>query len=353
MAEDDAPDADDRTEIPSERRLRQMREEGQVPLGRDAAMVASLAGGLGGLAAVARPLRDSLGAAFAAAAGSLDVPSFSSLASLLVRPALIALVPCAAAALGAATATVAQTAGGFWPHLALPDLSRAFSADRVLRPFRREGLADLGIAAVKVLAVGAAAWLALRDDFMTLGRLLHVPAADVLGAAYGPLARAAVKVLAAMAALAGADLALTRRRHLKKAMMTRDEARRENREDEGDPLLRARRRRRHRELSKGRVAAEVPKADVLVVNPTHVAVALRYRREEGSAPRVTAKGKGKLAEIMRDLARENGIPIVEDVALARLLHRKVKVGGKVPAETYRAVAGILAFVYRLTRSAAR
>ena len=92
----------------------------------------------------------------------------------------------------------------------------------------------------------------------------------------------------------------------------------------------------------------MPRADALLVNPTHIAIALRYRKDEGRAPKVTAKGKGVLAEHMRDLAREHGIPIVEDIPLARLLYKKVKVGREIPAATYKAVATILAFVYRAT-----
>jgi len=130
--------------------------------------------------------------------------------------------------------------------------------------------------------------------------------------------------------------------------MTRDEVKREGKEDNGDPMIKGKRRRRMREISKGRVAVEVPRADALLVNPTHIAIAIRYRKDEGAAPRVIAKGKGKLAEIMREIARENGIPIVEDIPLARLLYKRVKVGRSVPAETYKAVAAILAFVYRLT-----
>jgi len=115
---------------------------------------------------------------------------------------------------------------------------------------------------------------------------------------------------------------------------------------------RGKRRKRHREISRGLAKIEVPRADALVVNPTHVAVAIRYRRDEGRAPRVTAKGKGELAEYMRDLARMNAVPIVQDIPLARLLHRKVKVGREIPATTYKAVAAILAYVYRLTGRAA-
>jgi flagellar biosynthesis protein FlhB len=148
---------------------------------------------------------------------------------------------------------------------------------------------------------------------------------------------------------AGADFALTRWRYRKRHMMTKDELRREMKEDEGDPLLRGQRKRRHRELVRKSAIAETRRADALIVNPTHVAIAIRYRRDEGRAPRVTAKGKGELAEYMRGLARENGIPICEDIPLARLLYRKVKVGREIPAQTYKAVAAVLAFVYRITR----
>jgi len=148
--------------------------------------------------------------------------------------------------------------------------------------------------------------------------------------------------------LAAADLALQRWRFAVKMRMTREDAKREVKEEEGDPLVRGQRKRRHRDLLRNRANLEVPRADALVVNPTHVAVAIRYRRDEGRAPRVTAKGKGALAEHMRGLARENGVPIYEDVPLARLLYRKVKVGREIPSQTYKAVAAVLAFVYRVS-----
>jgi type III secretion system FlhB-like substrate exporter len=130
--------------------------------------------------------------------------------------------------------------------------------------------------------------------------------------------------------------------------MTKEEAKREHKEEEGDPMLKGRRKKRARELAKNRIAIEVPKADAVIVNPTHIAIAIRYRKDEGNAPRVIAKGKGVLAENIRELARAHGIPIVEDIALARLLYKRVKVGKSVPADTFRAVAAILAFVYRVT-----
>ena len=130
--------------------------------------------------------------------------------------------------------------------------------------------------------------------------------------------------------------------------MTIDEVKREIKEDMGDPMIRGRRKQKAREIAQNRVGVEVPKADALIVNPTHIAIAIRYERGTDNAPRVTAKGKDNVADLMRKLARENSIPIVKDVPLARLLYKKVKVGKTVPAETYKAVAAVLAFVYRVT-----
>jgi flagellar biosynthesis protein FlhB len=149
-------------------------------------------------------------------------------------------------------------------------------------------------------------------------------------------------------AFAGVDFVLVRLRYTKRHRMTKDEVKRDMKEDEGDPMIRGQRKRRHRELVKRNALADTRRADALIVNPTHIAIAVRYRKDEGGAPKVLAKGKGVLAEAMRDTARSAGIPIVQDIPLARLLFKKVKVGGSVPADTYKAVAAILAVVYRMT-----
>lgn len=343
-------DRDAKTEAASQRRLAQAREEGQIALARDLPAVASLAAGVGALVLLAPSLATAIArlleTSFEAARGGASATAGGLPAA--VRAVIFpGLGVCTAAAAGGLVGGLAQTGGGFWPALALPDLSR-LKQGGVFRVFSREFLVDFLLAVVKVVAIGWAAWSALRADFLALPGLLDTPAKAELAILFGPLARAAVKVLAAMALLAGLDLALARYRYAAKLRMTKEEAKREMKEDEGDPLIRGRRRRKHRELARARVAVEVPKADAIVVNPTHIAIAIRYRRDEGRAPRVTAKGKGHLAELMRDLARQNGIPIVENVPLARLLYKRVKVGREIPAETYKAVAAILAFVYRIT-----
>ena len=344
---------DNRTEPASEQRLRRAREEGQIALGRDAPLVAGVAAGAVALAATGGALQASLVALLHEAASQVARAPFTALPGLALRPAAAVLAVVAAAAVAAAAVSVAQTRGGFWPHLAAPDLSRLFQARRLGRLFSGETALDLALAIAKVAAVAGAVWAAARDEVRSVPALLRAEPSAQLGGAFALLRAAAKPALAAALALAVAEWAVARARFAKRMRMTKEELKRESKEDEGDPLLRGARRRRHRDLSRGQARKEVPRADALVVNPTHVAVAIRYRRGEGRAPRVVAKGKGALAEYMRALAREHGVPIVQDVPLARLLYRKVKVGREIPAQTYKAVATVLAFVYRVTGRAQR
>jgi len=344
----DEVDRENRTEPASPQRLQRAREEGQVPVGHDAILVAGLAASSLTLFAVAGTLRAGVADLLREAAATLDRVPFSTLPSLALRPVAAVAAVCMAAGVGATAAALAQTGGGFWGNLAAPDPSRLFQPQRLGRLLTKDFLVDLLLAVAKVAAIGWAAWGALRDEVAGLPSLLHASPRDQVTAAFRMLAGAARPVLGAAFGLAAVELLLSRRRFAVRMRMTKEEAKREQREEDGDPLLRGRRKRRHRDLVRNRARAEVPRADALVVNPTHVAVAVRYRREEASAPRVTAKGKGAMAEFMRDLAREHAVPIVEDVPLARLLYRKVKVGREIPTQTYQAVAAVLAFVYRVT-----
>jgi flagellar biosynthesis protein FlhB len=328
--------------------MEQAWREGQIPVGRDAGLILSLAAATAALVMLGGTLRGGLVRALAETLGSLSTTPFRILARAALLPTLAALAICAAASAGGILATVLQTRGRFWPNLALPDLSRLFEPGRLKRLLTRQLLVDLGLAAVKVVALGWVAWTSVRGEFVTLPRWLAMTTGDQLAQTFAILLNAGWRLLLVGLLLAGADVAVTRWRFMKKMRVTKQEAKREAREEDGDPTLRGKRKQRHRELSRGRARVEVPRADALLVNPTHVAIALRYRRDEGRAPRVIAKGKGALAEYMRDLARENAIPIVQDVPLARLLYRKVKVGREVPASTYKAVAAVLAFVYRIT-----
>ncbi|HEY4184710.1 MAG TPA: EscU/YscU/HrcU family type III secretion system export apparatus switch protein [Polyangia bacterium] len=343
--------AEDRTEAPSQKRLQKAYEEGQLPLGRDFNAVAGFAAGTAALMAFGTDFETSLIRLVTAAANGLGEGNDAnprSLIPLLARPLLIVGGVSAIAAAAGAITYIAQTRGQVWLHLAMPDLSKVFSGGKIKQLFSKKTVTDLSFSFVKLLTVAWACWSTLRDDFLTLPRLLFARPDAAFAMLFSPLAKGSVKVLTVMAFWAGVDLALQRMRFTKQMKMTKEETKREYKEDDGDPMMKGRRRRKHRELSKGRAKLEVPRADALLVNPTHIAIAIRYRPGESAAPRVLAKGKGQLAEYMRDLARENGIPIVENIPLARLLYRRVKVGKSVPAETYKAVAAILAYVYRIT-----
>jgi len=347
----DDTEQDEKTEEASQRRLERAWEEGDVALARDVVTVGGLTAGVLSLLAIGAPLRDALVRAVVEAAGALPSTPLRALAGHAALPTVLALVVCATAAVGGIVAALVQTRGGLWMKLAAPNPQRLFSVKKLFRIFTMEFVVDLGLSLLKTSVVAWAIITALKADFDALPRVMSRSDRDLLDAVFAPLSGATAKILTALTLIAGIDFAVSSQRHRKKMRMTKEETRREHKEDEGEPLLKARRRRRHRELAKGRVAVEVPRADALVVNPVHVAVAIRYRKDEGKAPRVTAKGKGEMARHMREIARSHGVPIVENVALARLLHRRVKVGKEIPADTYKAVAAVLAFVYRITGKA--
>jgi flagellar biosynthetic protein FlhB len=339
-------DREDRTEAPSGRRLDQAHDDGNVAMSRDIVMLGSLGGAALTLTYLGKSISDSLIQLFTASLGRLATGRPIEMGAMLGRPVMLCAAVCAVSAAGAIVATMAQTKAGFWPERSMPDFKRVFSGGKMSRLFKAETLIDLGVTLVKSVAVAWVLWATLRDEIVTLPLMLEMSPDGLLTAMFRPLAGTLVKLLTTLTILAGADFALTKYRYLNRMKMTKQEIKREAKDDEGDPIMKSRRRARHRQLAKGRIAIEVPRADVVVVNPTHIAIVLRYRTGEDPAPRVTAKGKGQTAENIRDLAREHGIPIVENIVLARLLFRRCKIGRVVPAETFKAVAAILAFVYR-------
>jgi flagellar biosynthetic protein FlhB len=340
-------DKEQRTEPASAKRLKQARDQGDVPVGRDAALFASLAVGTLLLSSMAAGMRDRLVKLVQACALAIATGQTRDILPLVTGPMVQVLTVCAGILAAVLVAYLSQTGGGFWFDKVTPDFTKVFSGGRLTKLFKPETLADLGMSLVKVLTLGWVLWSCIRDEFMTLPNLLRVDTAAQLASIFHPLSTGLAKILTALGLVAGLDFALTRYRFNERMKMTKEEAKREYKEDEGDPMIRSRRKQKHRAILRGLINVEVPKADALIVNPTHIAIAIRYRPGEDSAPRVTAKGKGALAETMRELARSNGIPIVQDIPLARLLYRKVKVGKSVPTETYKAVAAVLAYVYRV------
>jgi flagellar biosynthetic protein FlhB len=248
------------------------------------------------------------------------------------------------AAIGAAVAMLAQLG---WPPAFKSlsfDLGRISPHKNLPNTFAPAGMVRRSGAAVsKLVLVGAIVTLSLRH---------HVVASSLEAGSLGALAwtlvrRAMWLVLGVLVVLAAVDYFLARRRITAQMRMSADEVKRDHREQEGDPAIRGRRKQRMRELAKRRMAAAVATADVVIVNPTHYAVALRYDDKIDAAPVVVAKGIDEQAEKIREIARGKSIPVLSRPPLARALHKHVKEGRAVPANLYRAVAEVLAYVYRI------
>ncbi|MBI5068534.1 MAG: EscU/YscU/HrcU family type III secretion system export apparatus switch protein [Deltaproteobacteria bacterium] len=335
-----------RTERPTPRRLREARRRGEVAVSRELTGAAALAGGLaalGGTGAatagdLARLLRTSL--AEAASGEPAALPALTRAAGAALRAAAPAM---AAAVAAGALAGLLQTRFLLAPALAAPRLERLDLAAGLGRVASAQawGTALLGLArALGVLAAGG--WLALR----ALPALASLPrgSAGALPSAWSLRLWPAVLGLAGLLLFLGlADLLLARHRLQARLRMTRQEVMREQRDDEGEPLLRQERRRAQRALA---LAPPLARAAVLVVNPTHLAVAMAHDGRSESAPTVVAKGAGAAAARLRAEARRLGVPVVRNVGLARSLYRLAEVGDAVPEELYQAAAEVLVQLHR-------
>ncbi|MBL9077198.1 MAG: flagellar biosynthesis protein FlhB [Planctomycetes bacterium] len=213
--------------------------------------------------------------------------------------------------------------------------------------FNVQALVRSGFAAVKLGIIVGALWFVLGDRWSVLLRLHEQP--FLLAAA--EIADLSLELLfwigSVVFALAFVDFAWQRWSFTQRNMMTKQEVEDERRRSEGDPTVKMRQRRARNELMRQRMMEAVPKADVIVTNPTHFSVALRYDRRRDAAPTVVAKGVDEVAMRIREIAREHGVPLMEDPPLARALFRAVKVGQTIPERFYQAVATVLSHVYRL------
>ena len=208
-------------------------------------------------------------------------------------------------------------------------------------------LVELAKAALKISVVGGLAWWLVGAEVDSLLGLSGASLASSLGVAGALARRVALVVLGALAVMAAFDFVYQRWRWEQRLRMSKQEVRDELKQREGNPQIRSRFRSRQLELSRQRMIASVAEADVVVTNPTRYAVALRYERTAMSAPRVLAKGRGHVAQRIREQAERAGVPIVENPPLARALHRTAEVGRDIPEALFQAVAEVLAFVYRL------
>jgi flagellar biosynthetic protein FlhB len=348
MAQDDAGE---KTEQPTARRREEAREEGQIARSADLTAAAALLAALLILRALGPLMLARLLDLTRALGGTLPVTTAELAPSVwqAVRGAAEVLGPFLLLVL-VLTAAVAVAQSGLlltWKKMGLkPDrLDPVAGAKRI---FSGESITRLGVGVFKVGVVGWIAYAFIRSQ---VGRVLAAGAlhtAGLFALSLNLLADLMLRLALALLILGLVDYFLQRWRLEKQLRMTKQEVRDELKKMEGDPLIKQRRRQLQQRLALQRIHAEVPKADVVVANPTHYAVALRYDEAVMTAPRVVAKGKDYLAHRILQLAQQHGVPVVQRPPLARALYAGVEIGQEVPPAFYRAVAEVLAYVYQLS-----
>ena len=339
-------DAEDRTLPGSEKRREQARAEGQAPLSREAVSLAGLAAAGAMLAWGAPALLHGLAARLQGMMADMDAGPEAAL-HRAAAALLLAAGPVLAVALVAGAGAVLLQTGGLLHTAALqPDLARLNPQRGLRRILGWDGAVEALKSAAKAGVLGWALWRLLRDAMPDTAAALFLPPGALLDHLAAEVRRLLLTVLACQAAIALADLAWTRHRFAARLRMSRQEVADEHKEAEGDPAHKAKLRAMRRARAKRRMMAAVPKAAVIVTNPTHYAVALAYERGGGGAPRVVAKGMDAVAARIREVAAEHRVPLVANPPLARALHQ-VELDAEVPAEHFKAVAEIIAYVWRL------
>ncbi len=349
-----ADEGGDKTEQPTPRRREEAREEGQIARSMDLTAAASLLAGavllkVCGPAMLTKMLAvtQALGRGPALRAGELLpwMKQVGRAAAEMLAPFLFFMVVVTIAATAAQSGLVVT-----WKRLGVkPDrLDPVAGAKRL---FSGDTISKLAIGLFKVGLVGAVAWHTISGSVGQVLATGTLGAGGIFSLATTLIGDLALRLALVMLVLGLADYALQRWKLERQLRMSKQEVRDELKRMEGDPLLKQRRRQIQRRLALQRIQQEVPKADVIVTNPTEYAVALRYDEKTMGAPRVVAKGKDFLAQRIRLVAQQHGVPVVERPPLARALYAGVEVGHEVPPAFYRAVAELLAYVYQLSRKA--
>ncbi len=230
-----------------------------------------------------------------------------------------------------------------------PRFSKLNPMEGLKRLFSAQAMMEFAKSIFKLTVVGWIAWNTVSGELNSLLPLIDKSPGIILN--YVGLVSFTLfwKVCLVMILLAILDFMFQKWEFEKNLKMTKQEVKEEHKQTEGDPHVKSRIRAIQREMAQKRMMAEVPEADVVITNPTHLAVALSYEAGRMEAPRVVAKGSGHVAQRIKEIARENGIPVIEDRPLARSLYTLVEVGGSIPENLYRAVAQVLAHVYGLKK----
>lgn len=343
----------EKTEPASPRRLEKAHEEGQIVRSRELNTFALLAVGVAGLWIGGPDLYRNLsevmraGLWFDQSVGR-DTSMMLAVASRSALQTAVALAPLFGVLILAALLSSVALGGFLFSAKPLePKFERLNPAKGIQRMFSSQTLIELVKTLAKAVVVGSVGAMVIwhyRDQMIML---MHSTPRAALAQGMSLVALCCALIVGSLFLIVMIDVPWQLWSHYKKLKMSREEVRQENKESEGDPHVKGRIRQQQRAMAKRRMMSEVPKADVVVTNPTHFAVALKYQEGGGGAPRVVAKGSDLLAARIRELAAQHGVPLLGAPPLARALYHNVELGREIPVELYTAVAEVLAWVYQL------
>jgi flagellar biosynthetic protein FlhB len=351
-----AEHASNRTEKATAKRKAEARRKGQIAISRDVPTAAVLFGAVALLYLLSGTLVGKMTtmmqgwltrATDAGARAELRPDTFTHVLQAFGWDTLELVLPlCIGLAVAGIGAYLVQT-GWLWRTDAVHmDASRMSLAAGLSRLFSFRSVAELIKALIKLAVLAATAYVAIRHDLTRLPELVQYDLRTTLLMTGALVFRLTMLMAFAVGLIALTDYGYQRFEWERSLRMSREEVKEEQREADGDPQLRSRVRSLQRQMARNRMIAAVPTADVVVTNPTHLAVALRYDQHKMGAPVVVAKGAGFIAERIKEVAAEHGVMVMENKVVARTLYELVEVGHEVPGELYKAVAEILALVYR-------
>jgi len=347
--------AAEKTEQPTPKRLEKARGQGQVPQSQELASVAVIIGLAGSLAVLAPVIRDwfvvQLQQGLSGARGVFsDCQAFTGFLRAKIADSVMVIWPVLACVVAASVLSgIAVSGVNFAPAALRFRWEMVNPAAGLKRLFNAHSLVRLLTSIAKLLVVGMVVWLYIRGRLDDFGTLRWAWSGQMLTAISRLIFGLLVRICIVLLVIGLADAFYQRWKYIHDLKMTRQEVKQERKDYEGSPELRGRIRRAQLEMAMRRVSVEVPKATVVLTNPTHVAVALRYEADAMDAPVLVAKGADHLAEKIRAVARAYGVPVIRRPELARSIYSTVKTGNAIPESLYVAVAEVLALIYRLRR----